>query len=72
MTTYTDHKVRLHRSLTTSVLVTPDADGNVRIVEEDGEDIIDIIDTHLYCDTCGLLTVEEYADHGIGEYWEES
>ena len=68
---YGDHRVLLHRSLTTAVVITPDANGNVVVNEEAGEEIVDIIDTHLYCDTCGVLGYDELADHGIAELWEE-
>ena len=69
---FTDHKVRLYRTITTSVVVRPNSVGNVAIVEEEGEEVLDIIDSNLFCDTCGMLYDDgELDDHGISEEWDE-
>ena len=45
-----------------------DDDGNVVLVDE--FDTLDVGDSSLWCDRCGLVTFTEYEAHGLSEYWE--
>ena len=69
---YSTHTLFLHRTLTTSVDVVADAEGNAQIVESGGENIIEHIDSHLVCEECGSLYTDELlAAHGFSDEWNE-
>lgn len=47
---------------------TVDYDGNI-VVDRSTEEVVDYLDSHIYCSVCGLLGYDEYEDHGISEDW---
>ena len=67
-----DHKVRIHCTLVTSNVIKPNENGDVVVVEEEGEEVIDFIESRLVCDSCGILGYDELEDHAISENWQEA
>lgn len=66
-----NHDITIVRSLVTEQPVAVTAEGHVTVPEGAGEDILDVIDVSLSCSVCGLLGADEFAAHGLSEYWEE-
>jgi hypothetical protein len=65
------HKLTIQRTITVETDVTVTSDGNISTPEGAVEEVVDFMESHLYCSTCGLLAPDEYEDHGISEFWEE-
>lgn len=54
--------------VTRSARVEVDEEGNLVMV--DGYDDLDVGDSSLYCDLCGLIMRFDYEAHGLSEFWE--
>lgn len=69
MTDTTTHHITYVEDRTVEFSATVDEDGNVHPVA-DTMDVLEVHETSLWCSACGRLGEDEYAAHGIGEYWE--
>jgi len=56
------------QTVTQEAPVDVDEDGNLDLT--DGFDMVDVIDSEVYCSECGLVVGGEYEAHGMSVYWE--
>jgi len=66
-----EHALCLEKRVTTNLIVVVTEEGHVRAAEGEKDVVADVDDMSLYCDKCGALAPEEWADHGISEEWDE-
>lgn len=45
--------------------------GNIRVVDGYKEELIDTLESRVWCSECGLLGSDEMEDHGLVEDWQE-